>query len=130
MVEQEKSSTDIETLWLKDRIKTHNEKSEEIENIIHKKVEKYVTEEGFINKGTNKEDIIREMENIVFEKTIAPANEQRETTHGYFAEFLASQKVLELHRKGAKMEAEELSNGKLKKIYDEITAKEKGETNE
>lgn len=130
MVEQKESLADIETLWLKYYVKTHNEESEEVENIIRKKVEKYVTEEGFPNKGINKEDIIREMENTFFEKTMAPIIEQREITRGFFVKFLESQKALELHRKGAKMEAEELLKSKLKKTYDGITAKEKGEKNE
>ena len=130
MVEQEESVVDIETIWLKDYVKSHKEKSEEVEKLIRKKVEKYVTEEGFPNKGINKEDIIREMKNIFFEKTMAPVIEQRRTTHDHFVKFLESYKALELHRKGAKMEAEELSNSELKKRYDEITAKEKGEKNE
>ena len=130
MEEHEESLADIETLWLKDYVKSHKEKSEEVEKLIHKKVEKYVTEEGYPNKGINKEEIIREMENIFFGKTIAPVIEQRETAHGLFVKFLESYKALVLHRKGAKMEAEELSKSELKKVYNEITAKEKGEKNE
>ena len=120
----------IETLWLKEYVKSHKEKSEEVEKIIYEKVEKYVTEEGFPNKGINKEDIIIEMANIFFEKTIAPVTEQRETTHDLFVDFLKNYKALVTHRKGAKMQAEELSKSEIKKIYDKITAKEKEKKNE
>ena len=130
MVDYEESVADIETIWLKYHVKSHKEKSEEVEKLIRKKVEEYVTEEGFVNKGINKENIIREMKSIFFEKTMAPVIEQRGTTHDLFVKFLESYKALELYRKGAKMEAEELSNSELKKIYDEITVKEKGEKNE
>ena len=130
MVDHEESLAEIERLWLKDYVKSHKEKLEEVEKLIHEKVEKYVTEEGFPDKGINKEDIIREIKNNFFEKTIASVIEQREITHELFVKFLESYNALELHRKGAKMEAEELSNNELKKSYDEITAKEKGEKNE
>ena len=77
----------IETLWWKEHVKSHKEKSEEIEKLIYEKVEKYVAEEGYPNKGINKEDIIREMVNNFFRKTIAPVTEQRETTHNFFVDF-------------------------------------------
>ena len=120
----------IETLWWKEHVKSHKEISEKVEKLIYERVEKYVSEEGFPNKGINKEDIIREMVNTLFEKTIAPVTEQRETTHNFFVDFLKNYKALLTHRKGAKMQAEELSTSELKKIYNEITAKEKGEKNE
>ena len=144
MVEQEKSLDKIiedilckqseedviETVWLNVYVKSHKEKSEEVEKLIYEKVEEYVTEEGYPNKGINKEDIIREMVSIFFRKTIAPVIEQRQTTHDRFVDFLKNYKGLVIHGKGAKMQAEELSNAELKKIFDEITAKEKGEKNE
>lgn len=120
----------IETLGVKEYVKSHKEISEEVEKLIYERVEKYVTEEGFPNKGINKEDIIRKIVNFFFEKTIAPVTEQRETTHDFLVDFLKNYKALVTHRKGAKMQAEELSNTEIKKIYEEITAEEKEKKNE
>ena len=130
IVRNERVDEVMETLWLEESVKSSNEKSEEVEKIIYEKVEKYVTEEGFPNKGTNKEDIIKDMMNSFVGKTIAPVTEQVDITNGLFVDFLKNYKVLLMHRKGAKMKAEELSNRELKKMFDEITSKEKGETNE
>lgn len=120
----------METVWLTVYFRLHKELSEEVEKLIYEKVKKYVTEEGFPNKGINKEDIIREIVNILFRKTIAPVIEQRETTHDLFVDFLKNYKAQEIHGKGATMQAGELSEAEIERLFGEITAKEKGEKNE
>jgi hypothetical protein len=120
----------IKKLWLKDYTKLHKKKSEKDEKIIYEKVKKYVTEIGFPDKGLNKEDIIREMTNILLEKVTKPVIEQGETTHNVFLEFSQQYEVLEVQGTTTTMQAEELSERDLKKVYIQTTAKEKEKKNE
>ena len=120
----------IKIIWLKEYTKLHKKKSEEVEKIIYEKVKRYVTEIGFPDEGLNKEDIIREMTNILLEKTTKPVTEQRETTHNVFLNFSQQYEVLEVQGTTTEMQAEELSERDLKKVYIQTTAKEKEKKNE